>query len=175
MLDDPTVSRHHARITLQGGKYQVQDLGSTSGTRVGGKDVTFAQIASGDTIKLGNTEIGFNGAGKYQEKFPAREEAKAPVSNPGDTRVINKPATAMAWLAMTSGSDTGSTYKLREGSNHIGREPGDGLSVDDQYMSRKHAVIRVENGAMNLYDLGSTGGTRVNGKELGARTSAPTA
>ena len=170
VVDDPTVSRHHARITVQDGKYQVQDLGSTSGTRVGGKDVTLAQIASGDTIKLGNTEIGFNGAGKYQEKFPAREEAKAPVGNPGDTRVINKPASAMAWLAMTSGSDTGSTYKLREGSNHIGREPGDGLSVDDQYMSRKHAVIRVENGTMSLYDLGSTGGTRVNGKELGART-----
>ena len=170
VVDDPTVSRHHARITVQDGKYQVQDLGSTSGTKVGGKDVTLAQIASGDTIKLGNTEIGFNGAGKYQEKFPAREEAKAPVGNPGDTRVINKPASAMAWLAMTSGSDTGSTYKLREGSNHIGREPGDGLSVDDQYMSRKHAVIRVENGTMSLYDLGSTGGTRVNGKELGART-----
>ena len=169
-MDDPTVSRHHARITVQDGKYQVQDLSSTSGTRVGGKDVTFAQIASGDTIKLGNTEIGFNGAGKYQEKFPAREEVKAPVGNPGDTRVINKPAAAMAWLAMTSGSDTGSTYKLREGANHIGREPGDGLSVDDQYMSRKHAVIRVENGAMILYDLGSTGGTRMNGKELGART-----
>ena len=170
VVDDPTVSRHHARITVQDGKYQVQDLGSTSGTRVGGKDVTLAQIASGDTIKLGNTEIGFNGAGKYQEKFPAREEAKAPVGNPGDTRVINKPASAMAWLAMTSGSDIGSTYKLREGSNHIGRELRDGLSVDDQYMSRKHAVIRVENGAMILYDLGSTGGTRVNGKELGART-----
>ena len=169
VVDDPTVSRHHARITVQDGKYQVQDLSSTSGTRVSGKDVTFAQIASGDTIKLGNTEIGFNGAGQYQEKFPGRDEVKAPVGNPGDTRIINKPAAALAWLAMTSGSDTGSTYKLREGSNHIGREPGDGLSVDDQYMSRKHAVIRVENGAMILYDFGSTGGTRVNGKEIGAR------
>ena len=109
MLDDPTVSRHHARITLQGGKYQVQDLGSTSGTRVGGKDVTFAQIASGDTIKLGNTDIGFNGAGKYQEIIPVREEVKAAVGSPGDTRVINKPASALAWLAMTAGSDVGST------------------------------------------------------------------
>ena len=37
-------------------------------------------------------------------------------------------------------------------------------------MSRNHAMILVEKGTLSLYDLGSTGGTIVNGKELGART-----
>ena len=32
VLEDPQVSRHHARLTLQGGGYVVEDLGSTNGS-----------------------------------------------------------------------------------------------------------------------------------------------
>ena len=36
VVDDPTVSRHHARITSLGGTFRIEDLRSTSGTKVAG-------------------------------------------------------------------------------------------------------------------------------------------
>jgi len=36
VIDDPTVSRHHARIELRGGELVICDLGSTNGTTVDG-------------------------------------------------------------------------------------------------------------------------------------------
>ncbi|MEM1434544.1 MAG: FHA domain-containing protein [Pseudomonadota bacterium] len=39
-LDDPLVSRHHARVFFEGGIWQIEDLGSRNGTRVDGQLVT---------------------------------------------------------------------------------------------------------------------------------------
>ena len=75
VVDDPTVSRHHARITHQGGKYTLEDLGSTSGTRVAGKEVTMAQIAAGETVKFGNTEVGFNLGANPAKPSPVQSPA----------------------------------------------------------------------------------------------------
>ena len=71
VINDPTVSRNHARITFDGTQFQIEDLNSTSGTKVNGKSVIKEAVMAGGTIKLGNTEIGFNNKGDYQEKFPA--------------------------------------------------------------------------------------------------------
>jgi hypothetical protein len=40
VVDDPQVSRHHARLTWQAGSWFVEDLGSTNGTRVNSMSVT---------------------------------------------------------------------------------------------------------------------------------------
>lgn len=39
VINDPTVSRHHARVTVADGTYRIEDLGSNSGTRVDGSNV----------------------------------------------------------------------------------------------------------------------------------------
>ena len=170
VVDDPTVSRHHAKVTYTDGKYQIEDLGSTSGTRVAGKEVTMAKIASGETVKLGNTEVGFNLGGNVVKSSPVKSQNNMDIDNPLKTRVINKPATSMAWLAVTAGPGTGNTYQLKEGTNIMGRESQIGLPINDQYMSRKHAMLKVEGGSVNVFDFGSTGGTKVNGTVISAST-----
>lgn len=57
-VDDPGISRHHARIarTKDGGFY-VEDLGSTNGTMVGGERVGVARIESGDYLQIGATLV----------------------------------------------------------------------------------------------------------------------
>jgi len=40
VINDPEVSRHHARFTLSGAGYELQDMGSTNGTFVDGKRLT---------------------------------------------------------------------------------------------------------------------------------------
>jgi pSer/pThr/pTyr-binding forkhead associated (FHA) protein len=165
VIDDPTVSRQHARITFDGNQFYVEDLNSTSGTKINGKNVAKEAIMAGATMKMGNTEIGFNNNGVYQEKFPPQS---VPASgNPGETRVIGKSPASMTWLAGTAGAAAGQTCHLKEGNNTIGRDADNAVVLDDPYTSRQHAVVRVEDGKAHLFDLGSSGGTKVNGKEIG--------
>jgi pSer/pThr/pTyr-binding forkhead associated (FHA) protein len=53
-INDAEVSRKHARLTFQGGKYVIEDLGSTNGTFVNGQRVTSSVVLkSGDVVGLG--------------------------------------------------------------------------------------------------------------------------
>jgi predicted component of type VI protein secretion system len=55
-LKDPEVSRKHARITYQGGRYYIEDLGSTNGTFLNDQPVRVqSPIDHGDVIRLGES------------------------------------------------------------------------------------------------------------------------
>jgi len=59
-LDDPLVSREHARIRIQGTRATVEDLGSRNGVQLGGQPITgAAALASGDRIRIGTQELVF--------------------------------------------------------------------------------------------------------------------
>ena len=57
--EDPELSRNHARIARRAGdQLTIEDLGSTNGTFVNGKQVEEAQpLRPGDTIKVGTTTM----------------------------------------------------------------------------------------------------------------------
>ena len=53
-VNDAEVSRHHARLTFQGGKYVLEDMGSTNGTFVNGQRLAGPRVLkSGEVISLG--------------------------------------------------------------------------------------------------------------------------
>ena len=54
-IDDPTVSRQHAKLSLMGGRLQLVDLGSTNGTLIDAEPVTTSPITlrRGQTLTLG--------------------------------------------------------------------------------------------------------------------------
>ncbi|WP_119072589.1 FHA domain-containing protein [Aggregatilinea lenta] len=56
VINDPEVSRHHARLTQTGAGYTLEDLGSTNGTFVNGQRLTGARpLANGDMVGMGET------------------------------------------------------------------------------------------------------------------------
>lgn len=61
VVNDPEVSRRHARIYRQGGQYFIEDLGSTNGTAVNGARLEAAYaLRGGELITLGeNTHLLF--------------------------------------------------------------------------------------------------------------------
>jgi predicted component of type VI protein secretion system len=53
-INDAEVSRRHARLTFQGGKYVLEDLGSTNGTFVNGQRLAGPHVLkAGDVVSLG--------------------------------------------------------------------------------------------------------------------------
>ena len=56
-LNDTSVSRHHARISVDAGMVIVEDLDSKNGTQINGERISKpAPAADGDTITFGNVE-----------------------------------------------------------------------------------------------------------------------
>jgi hypothetical protein len=61
VLDDPTVSKHHARIAFDARAW-IEDLDSTNGTFVNGRRITgSAPLRRGDRIALGAAKLSFLG------------------------------------------------------------------------------------------------------------------
>lgn len=64
-IEDPSVSSHHAHLTLVGGDYHLKDLNSTNGTRVNGQTFSEWQLQDGDKIRFGKVEA------VYASEIPA--------------------------------------------------------------------------------------------------------
>jgi pSer/pThr/pTyr-binding forkhead associated (FHA) protein len=58
-IDEPLVSRAHARLERRGGGYVVQDLGSTNFTRVNGEPVGEQLLEDGDELRFGRARCCF--------------------------------------------------------------------------------------------------------------------
>jgi pSer/pThr/pTyr-binding forkhead associated (FHA) protein len=66
-LDDPRVSRLHARIEIRDDGVYVEDLGSRNGTAVDGEPVTEPlQLAVDDEITVGGAALVFRGVGAWK-------------------------------------------------------------------------------------------------------------
>ncbi|HEY8685576.1 MAG TPA: DUF3662 and FHA domain-containing protein [Chloroflexota bacterium] len=57
VLSDKRVSRHHAELVQQSGRWVVRDTGSTNGTALNGKMIKEAPLKPGDKVSLGGLEI----------------------------------------------------------------------------------------------------------------------
>ncbi len=64
-IDDPSVSRRHARVVRRGVQLFLEDLGSTNGTFAAGRRVALTELSSGDRIQIGP---------KYTLRFAVTDE-----------------------------------------------------------------------------------------------------
>jgi FHA domain-containing protein/uncharacterized protein DUF1707 len=57
VLADDTVSRRHAELRIEDGRWLLRDLGSSNGTWVNGRRVVEAEVRPGDLLHLGGAEV----------------------------------------------------------------------------------------------------------------------
>lgn len=58
LLDDPTVSAHHARLSFHHGHWWAEDLNSTNGTTLNGERLSTATVlVDGDVLQLGAVTV----------------------------------------------------------------------------------------------------------------------
>jgi pSer/pThr/pTyr-binding forkhead associated (FHA) protein len=71
-------------------------------------------------------------------------------------------------IVMRAGPTPGKVFPVSGESFTIGREPGNGIVINDAEISRKHARMSLQGTTYSIEDLGSTNGTFVNGVRLTA-------
>lgn len=59
VIDDSKASRRHARIVVDNGVVEIEDLGSSNGTLLNGKPVTRRVLRGGDQLQIGKTVFTF--------------------------------------------------------------------------------------------------------------------
>lgn len=88
------------------------------------------------------------------------------VVGPAKSLEASAPAADQAsyWLLWRSRA-----LQLPAGTNIVGREPGVDVAIDFPGVSRRHARITIDNGAVSIEDLGSKNGTYVGNVPVNAR------
>ena len=129
------VSRRHARIEARDGEFWVHDLGSRHGTAVNGGPLGSSprRLASGDVIEVGDERLRFL-AGE-ETRMASREAAVE------ETRTVRLEGVRLA----------------------IGRDAANDLVLSDPNVSRFHAELLIGDGHVEIVDLDSRNGTRVDG------------
>ncbi len=64
-------------------------------------------------------------------------------------------------------------YPLRKNVTNIGRSDENDIVLPDPYVSRQHGQIRAVSGRYIYYDLGSSGGSKVNNERASQATLSP--
>jgi ABC transport system ATP-binding/permease protein len=136
-LDDPEVSRRHAVVRFVGGGLEISDANSANGTFVNGSRIDGVHtLADGDSVRLGRTTL--------TVELPA----------------LRPEPVALPALVVLEGAHAGERFEV-ERELSLGRGDADVL-LDDVEVSRRHAIVRLSDGALEISDANSANGTFVN-------------
>ena len=167
------ISREHAELSCERGRWLVRDLGSSNGTELNGEAVEEANVSPGDEIRLADgvtIEVLDPRAAKRGPEQRARDadstNAPAP-ERAGKTEARLPPWREWRWSLEPIGRGEG-TVVLRPPVVTVGRDEGVGLFLDDASISRMHARLDVAGAKLKVTDLKSSNGTWVNDAAVSA-------
>jgi pSer/pThr/pTyr-binding forkhead associated (FHA) protein len=161
VLNDPAVSRYHARIAREANRYLITDLGSSNGTRLNDAELpprTARPLADGDVIHIGTFELRFRlgAAATSPSPLPRTIEFVAPsapvlrVSTPQWTR----------------------DFPLEREALILGRDPASDIVIDVPVVSARHAQLKRRDAGYEITDLGSKNGLFFEGQRIAQRLLA---
>src|ERR1035437_591709 len=87
VIDNPAISGHHCRISVQGGTYFVEDLDSTNGTFVNEKRIKKSGLHHNDVVGVAKHALVF-----LEDAPPPEAAPEAPAEPPADATVMISPA-----------------------------------------------------------------------------------
>ena len=109
----------------------------------------------------------FNG---LMERLASRQRIKpAPADESPDIDRSAKPAAPGYWIVMRRGPHPNRIFQLERAVVNIGRDLANDIAIRDGQVSRYHLRLTLQGHDYHLDDLGSTNGTRVNGRQITRR------
>ena len=151
--DDVYMATRHARFILQGGGVRVRSLDQTNGVLIQIREPF--ELQSGDVFYMGRELLRF-------EMLPSEERDPPPVFEHGVRLFGTTPRESWGRLRqLTSTGTTRDLWHLCRSEVRIGREEGDIVFPDDEFMSRRHAVVTRHGNRVRIEDQHSSNGTYV--------------
>jgi pSer/pThr/pTyr-binding forkhead associated (FHA) protein/tetratricopeptide (TPR) repeat protein len=150
VLNDGSISRHHAHIERHGGQFIIKDQGSQNGIWVAGARVAQWELQPGVPFVMGVFTATY-------EQPAAEHISMTPPSVPVPG------TTSPAKLFVIDGPVPIRELSLNLPEVIFGRAPSCHIPIDSEAVSRNHARISYKNNQFIISDAGSLNGVFVNG------------
>ena len=159
VINDPTVSRFHCEIVIDGAGARVRDLGSRNGTVVDGVVVLEAFLRAGSLVRLGKTVVQFD-LGMERNRLPLSEHTRF-------GSLSGMSAAMRATFALLERAAESDATVLLEGETGTGKSQA-ALSIHQSSARREGPFVVVDCGAV----LGNLLESELFGHEKGSFTGA---
>jgi NHLM bacteriocin system ABC transporter ATP-binding protein len=169
-LDDPSVSRRHARVEPDGDDLKVVDLGSGNGVWVGTERVSDARLPPGGRFRIGATVFEYAAAAP-PDPVDVPDAPTIVSFAPAEMRpVAAAPSVAEDFVLQvvdaTESGLVGKEFVLHGQSAIFGRAPDSTIVLTERDISRKHARLDRTPEGMRLTDLGSSYGVWIGTRKV---------
>lgn len=153
-FDDPHLAPRHARLARRGpGRYAVIPLEARNGVYI--RISQPFELGDGDQFLVGKQVLRFELLSDAEKSLrPAIEHGIVLFGTP-----VKAPWGRLRQL--TAAGTSRDLYHLTRAEVTLGREQGDIVFSDDEFLSRRHAQVHFRNGRVTLHDLNSSNGTYV--------------
>jgi pSer/pThr/pTyr-binding forkhead associated (FHA) protein len=179
LIDNVGVSRRHAAIRANAGRFTVEDLGSANGTFVGGQRITSHELKDGDEILVL----------KHRLVFRVPKDAAAPkveiAADVGQKTMYIDSAVVAQAAGKPTGKPEAAPPKLRPclilpdrkkialeaGGVTLGSGPDCKVQLTGMFVAKLHArIVPEREGQFKIVHVGGLAGTRVNGEKISEHT-----
>ncbi|MGI8907655.1 MAG: FHA domain-containing protein [Candidatus Sumerlaeaceae bacterium] len=160
VVENLSVSRNHARVRRQNGKYILTDLNSANGTYVNGVRVSKTEIVNDDVISIGKHKLHFADQVVDEDKMIADAF--------GADRTVVVERVPVPVLCVSDGKLKGQEFQVTKFETSIGKSPSNDIVInDDWFLAKKQAVIiRRGNSDYEIHCMGGFKRTKVNGVQI---------
>ena len=136
----------------------------------GGENATIVDdgtmgVGSSNSQRAGGSSVPMSGRTVFGEE-DEMEKIITPNGEENEQRVLREARKLAGWLVSYTLDPLGVDFKLYEGRNIIGRDPDCNITVNDNWVSSKHAVILFRAGKYSITDSQSSHGTFVNDTDI---------
>lgn len=152
-FDDKHLAERHARIFFRSGQYVISPLEARNGVYV--RITAPVELQDGHYILVGKQVLRF-------ENVPDAEKTLRPAVEHG--MILFGTPLKSPWgrlRQMTAAGTSRDVFHLTRSDLIIGREQGDIVFSDDEFMSRRHALLQFRGNRAMISDQGSSNGTYV--------------
>lgn len=183
----PMVSRKHAEIRWDNGRWSIIDHGSTYGVFLNGEKTSISALAAGSTIQIGtdgpklvvvwfeatfDSSFGYDSHSGASVAMPSSTpEVPGRSQSPKDESFFSIPQVKMPAARLCFEGSDRSPFEIKVSEITIGRDPECSVTITDSAMvSRRHARIYFSSGEFFVEDNNSFNGTLVNGQRISTAT-----